>query len=264
VKFDRSGALAFLADIWDKHVESLKDGEGGGWRAKGEGAACGGWHVDLTLGRRTTTWYLGDYADPTSLVDVWEKVVFHYDGGHGSVTSYDADSELSGGRVRSSWCFFDARKEHLLLEVSLRGLVLPTLTNKREHWGAALRRSQTHRPQTKMLVDLALGKAPWVLPAIAHLMKGAGEVGENRYGGLLVKLTRIAEKMCDHDDGCNTSLKHVRDGVADAIGYDDGDLGISWHYDQRPMAKGEVPGAIVRIYERAECPTCLQYIARRA
>jgi hypothetical protein len=140
-----------------------------------------------------------------------------------------------------------------LLTVECRGLVLPTLTNKREHWGAALRRSQAHRGQTKMLTDLAIGRE-----RAKHLLRFTLE-----QDGLLVRITRVAAKACDHDDGTNTACKHVRDGVADALGVDDGDRRIAWRYVEQRLVKGAVPGALLHIFARAVCDCCGQFMPRR-
>lgn len=47
-----------------------------------------------------------------------------------------------------------------------------------------------------------------------------------------VTLTRIAPRKLD-DDNLQRACKAVRDGVADALGVDDGDERIEWRYKQR-------------------------------
>lgn len=47
-----------------------------------------------------------------------------------------------------------------------------------------------------------------------------------------VSFTRLGRKPFDSDN-LAMSFKHVRDGVADALGVDDGDERVSWFYGQR-------------------------------
>jgi hypothetical protein len=47
-----------------------------------------------------------------------------------------------------------------------------------------------------------------------------------------VKMTRVSAGKLDGDN-LQSALKHVRDGIADWLGVDDGDPRISWEYDQR-------------------------------
>lgn len=78
---------------------------------------------------------------------------------------------------------------------------------------------------------------------------------------LLVLITRISPGRFDRDDGVNISCKHVRDGVADAIGVDDDDARVTWRYAQEKCAKGE-NGARVEIFLRMECPCCGSEVAK--
>ena len=58
-------------------------------------------------------------------------------------------------------------------------------------------------------------------------------MGEFIVGGapLKVTITRIAPGKLD-DDNLTGSAKHVRDGIADALGIDDGDPRITWVVEQ--------------------------------
>lgn len=49
---------------------------------------------------------------------------------------------------------------------------------------------------------------------------------------LIITLTRIAHRRLDTDN-LQRALKAVRDGVADALGIDDGDARLEWRYEQR-------------------------------
>lgn len=84
--------------------------------------------------------------------------------------------------------------------------------NQREHWGAKARRTKKHRELARTVTPL-------------HLL-GDGYVPTK------VHLSRIAPKKLDTDNLVG-SFKATRDGIADAIGIDDGDERIKWEYDQR-------------------------------
>jgi len=53
-----------------------------------------------------------------------------------------------------------------------------------------------------------------------------------------VRLTRVGPRRLDSDN-LAAALKHVRDGVADALGVDDGDPRLEWIYDQQRCRPGE-------------------------
>lgn len=87
-------------------------------------------------------------------------------------------------------------------------------SNTRGHWAVRARRVKGQRGAAKALTQAALPGGP--LPA-----------------RLKIVLTRIAPGELDKGDNLNSSLKAVRDGVADALGIDDGDVRLSWTYRQR-------------------------------
>ena len=49
----------------------------------------------------------------------------------------------------------------------------------------------------------------------------------------VVTLTRISAGRLDKHDGIQPALKHVVDGIADALGINDGGEFVAWRYDQR-------------------------------
>jgi len=55
---------------------------------------------------------------------------------------------------------------------------------------------------------------------------------------LIVTITRVAPGTLD-SDGVVSSQKAVRDGIADALGIDDGSSRIDWRYGQRKGSKGQ-------------------------
>lgn len=132
-----------------------------------------------------------------------------------------------------------------LLHVFIPGLRLVTLSNQRETWQRAWTRSKAHRGQTKFLVEYEMRKAKL---SQANLLDA---------GGLVVLITRLAPLgELDHDDNLNNSGKHVRDGVADALGLDDKTPYIAWRYRQAP---GDY-GVVIDIYKRACCQACGQFV----
>lgn len=66
----------------------------------------------------------------------------------------------------------------------------------------------------------------------------AGLLAVNGIGALAVTLTRIAPRALDSDNLAG-SQKHVRDGVADALGINDRDPRVTWLYAQERGRKGE-------------------------
>ena len=89
--------------------------------------------------------------------------------------------------------------------------------NLRTHWAQRARRVRSQRENACLLVRVKLGRPP------------------ARASQIRVRLTRIAPRTLDSDN-LAAALKAVRDGVADALGMDDGDECIEWAYAQR---KGE-------------------------
>ena len=83
--------------------------------------------------------------------------------------------------------------------------------NVREHWAKRAKRSKQQRGLAQLLVEGALGQR--VI-----------------YGGT-VTLVRLGPRRLDPDNLAG-SAKHVQDGVADALGIDDGDARIRWEYQQ--------------------------------
>lgn len=83
--------------------------------------------------------------------------------------------------------------------------------NAREHWRARQKRAKEHRRAT-MLHACAASMVRPQLPVV-------------------VTLTRLAPRRMDSDNAVG-ACKHVRDGVADWLGVNDGDPRIEWVYGQ--------------------------------
>ncbi|NIA07165.1 MAG: hypothetical protein GWP14_05955 [Actinobacteria bacterium] len=94
--------------------------------------------------------------------------------------------------------------------------------NLRQHWAKRARRARKQRQAAWLLVRAACNRADISFSS----------------GPITVTLTRLAPRRLDCDN-LASSLKAVRDGVADALGTDDGSSRIKWRYDQRKGQPGE-------------------------
>jgi len=84
-----------------------------------------------------------------------------------------------------------------------------------EHWGTRARRAKAQRHDAWALTREAFGHDPLPIPP------------------LTVTLTRVAPRKMDSGDDAPMSMKHIRDGIADALRVNDGDERIEWRYAQR-------------------------------
>ena len=93
--------------------------------------------------------------------------------------------------------------------------------NRREHWAAKAKRAKAQRGLAGALTRLNLINAePCKFDAPRNSRRRS------------VTLTRVAPRKLDTDNLAR-SLKAVRDGIADALGIDDGDERVAWLYAQR-------------------------------
>jgi crossover junction endodeoxyribonuclease RusA len=83
--------------------------------------------------------------------------------------------------------------------------------NLREHWGAKAKRAKQQRATAKLGL---------------YNRRGLGKSKR-----LSILIVRIGARKLDSDNLAR-SAKAVRDGIADALGVDDGDEKISWFYGQ--------------------------------
>lgn len=106
--------------------------------------------------------------------------------------------------------------------------------NAHEHWRARQKRAKGQRGVTAMALRVRV-----------HGRYGDPmcPVLEWEEGPLVVTLTRIAPRVLDSDNAVG-ALKHVRDGVADALGVKDNDPRVTWSYAQE---RGKVREHGVRI-----------------
>lgn len=99
-----------------------------------------------------------------------------------------------------------------------------SVANLREHWSKRAARAKLHRSTASTMLR-AWGKPP-ALP-------------------VTVTMTRIGMRTLDTDNlsgGC----KAARDGIADWLGVDDADPGVTWVYAQAPGAAKEY-GLLVEV-----------------
>jgi len=99
--------------------------------------------------------------------------------------------------------------------------------NRREHWALKAKRVKMQRDMASLMVRMA-----W---------KGMSLP-------LTITLTRVSSRQLDSDN-LASAMKAVRDGIADAIGVNDGDSRLEWRYKQERAGAGEY-GVLVEIERR--------------
>lgn len=92
-------------------------------------------------------------------------------------------------------------------------------SNLREHWS---KRAQRARSQRSTVAGLAR-------PSVHHLFK---YLLTAPLAPVVVTITRVAPRLLD-DDNLRGGVKHIRDGIADALGLpNDRDPRVEWRYRQ--------------------------------
>jgi hypothetical protein len=92
--------------------------------------------------------------------------------------------------------------------------------NIREHWAVRARRAKRQRGMARLATARAIADAL------------------NQIDGAEIHLVRIGARALDTDNLAR-ALKAVRDGIADAIGIDDGDERLAWTYGQQRGERGK-------------------------
>ena len=102
--------------------------------------------------------------------------------------------------------------------------------NLRENWHVKAKRVRMQRQITRVMIEQECKRGKWQ---------------DNDFPGLtyIVTLTRVAPRPLDTDNLAR-SFKAVRDGIADALGIDDGSKRLTWNYAQE---KGPPKRYAVRI-----------------
>lgn len=99
--------------------------------------------------------------------------------------------------------------------------------NAHQHWRARQKRAKAQREAARFIAGAEL--------QIAVPRRSVFAYGPTCFS---ITLTRIAPRKLDSDNLAG-SMKHVRDGIADALGVDDGDERIEWRVEQRKGRPGE-------------------------
>ena len=116
------------------------------------------------------------------------------------------------------------------------GIKLVSVANLREHWATRAARNKRQRAAAyrSMSLELMLLRSWTTAPDIGKPMT--------------ITITRIAPRKLDSDNLAN-SAKAVRDGIADALGIDDGSDLVTWLYAQSKGFPHEY-GCQVRIEQK--------------
>jgi hypothetical protein len=114
--------------------------------------------------------------------------------------------------------------------------------NAHEHWRMRQRRAKTQRTAVVLALRAALaGVRARLAGSVASDSKPAfmGVVERARPVSVLtyVTITRVAPGTLDSDNLAG-SQKHIRDGIADALGIDDRSPAVAWQYAQRKGPPG--------------------------
>ena len=99
-----------------------------------------------------------------------------------------------------------------MVEVELP-LRLVSLANERVHWAVKSKRARLQRQAAHL--------------AVRHALIGNFALEPP----MVICIERIGLRRLD-DDNLAISAKHVRDGIADALGIDDGNSCLEWKYSQ--------------------------------
>lgn len=136
-----------------------------------------------------------------------------------------------------------------MIRFLIPGLRLVSEANAHGYWRERHARSQAQRTAAKLTTAASL----------------AGDRPAERLSTepLVVTIVRIAPGRCWLDsDNLVGSAKHVRDGVADALGVNDRDTRVTWHVEQRKGA-GTEHAVEVTIAARETCPHCGAVVRER-
>jgi len=128
-----------------------------------------------------------------------------------------------------------------MIRFTIPGVRLVSEANERGRWSKHAGRTQSQRQQAATVARSALASL-------------YGKRGTMLDGPLVVTIVRIAPTRLDSDNLVG-SAKHIRDGVADALGIDDRDPRVTWHVEQR-RGGVRVYGVEVTIAAAVACPHC--------
>lgn len=127
-------------------------------------------------------------------------------------------------------------------------LVVTARTNAHIHWRKRHATDQEDRAHGRKMAEYRgparIGGGRWAWTLGEYLLAASGRIH--------VEFTRLSTATCD-DDNLPSAFKAVRDGIAEALGIDDGSDRYAWSYGQRRIKRGETPGFEVVLWaERAK------------
>jgi hypothetical protein len=97
-------------------------------------------------------------------------------------------------------------------------------SNMREFWAVKAKRARTQRNTARIHSCVAFSRFPMCKRSMSHLLTRCKVTLE-------ITLTRIGKRKQDRDNMIG-GMKHVIDGIADALEIDDGDERLDWQYKQ--------------------------------
>lgn len=123
------------------------------------------------------------------------------------------------------------------IDFMIPGLRLESEPNTRGHWSTRARRAKEQRQVAWSYSRAFIPLGKLVFPCV-------------------VTITRLGPRMLDSDN-LAASAKAVRDGVADALGIDDGGAAVEWRYRQEIQLKyrGSMPDARYSVRIQIAAPT---------
>lgn len=119
----------------------------------------------------------------------------------------------------------------------IEGLKLESESNTRDGWRAKAHRTKVARHASKMHARSALGGRRVVPP-------------------VTITICRVGPRRLDQGNEAR-SCKAVQDGIADALGIDDGDPRLTWRYEQAypgELRKGQSMYRVIVIIQGSERP----------
>jgi hypothetical protein len=118
------------------------------------------------------------------------------------------------------------------LTVTIDGLRTVNEKNQRGHWGKKAKRTAVQRLAAKQAI--------------------LTKCFVNKNFPQTITLIRIAPRRLDNGDNIAMALSAVRDGVAEALGINDGDESVfAWRYDQRSGSRPRQYGVEIVFEPRA-------------
>jgi hypothetical protein len=137
--------------------------------------------------------------------------------------------------VQSRWHLGEREHRDVVVTLPIRTV---SETNQREHWARRHRRRREQRQTVALVLAGALAAEGMTAPCSREDAPGT------RFGvrmvprAVQVTIARLAPSSGLDGDNLVSSLKAVRDGVADALGVDDADDRVTWSYEQRRSKRG--------------------------